>query len=396
MSQQIIKSSNMKKIFLLIQKNRTISRTDLAKLTRLSKTTVSTLIDELIAGEYVLDCGAGVSNATGRKPNVLMINGSKHFIAVFQWYVNQVVAKLISLDGEVVREESHSVKDASMFSRITSTILYESFENDERQARILGVCIIVPAIVDPVTQKMFSVVLGIAPEDEAVSRLRELIHDYPIVILSDVACNAYAECIESSLDDVYFAFVYIGKGVGAVMLNQGKMFCSASGMTTQFGHFSVDRKGPLCNCGNLGCLERMVGESFIFERAVSSECSELFPNEQAATFKYLKTQMGCESKKAHRLLDVLAGDMAFALSNLVALFNPKEIIVGGSCVVLGSEYLEALKKSFNNIGFPPFSKQVKLRFSSISATSVFKAAARYYIDQYFTFDGEMSNNLYIG
>ena len=81
-NQQLIKATNMKNLFLLIQKNKALSRTALAKATHLSKATVSALIDELIAKGYVLDCGAGTSATTGRKPNTLTVNGGENPVEI--------------------------------------------------------------------------------------------------------------------------------------------------------------------------------------------------------------------------------------------------------------------------------------------------------------------------
>ena len=81
-NQQLIKSTNRKNLFLLIQKNSGISRAALAKATHLSKATVSALVDELIAKGYVVDCGTGTSLTTGRKPNTLTVNDAQDCVAV--------------------------------------------------------------------------------------------------------------------------------------------------------------------------------------------------------------------------------------------------------------------------------------------------------------------------
>lgn len=67
-TQYLIRSGNLRQIYQLIDQNIGISRARLAKITKLSKTTVSSLVDELIAGGYVLDCGAGASQQHGPPP----------------------------------------------------------------------------------------------------------------------------------------------------------------------------------------------------------------------------------------------------------------------------------------------------------------------------------------
>lgn len=395
-NQQMIKSTNMKTLFSLIQNQKALSRIALAKATQLSKATVSALIDELIARGYVLDCGVGTSATSGRKPNTLTVNDAANYVAVFQWHKAWLNAALISLSGSVIFEMRISMDSSADYVRTTVSAMRNDLETYNPQARILGVCIIVPAMVDEGSQRIVSTVLKISLENDILRQLRDQIADYPIVVLNDTACYAYAEYVNSDLNDAYYAFVNIGSGVGAAMLNQGHVFRAANGMTTQFGHFSVDRSGALCSCGNHGCLERMVGEIYLYERAVAEGCDGLFGSESKATFDALGTLAQQGNAQALTLLNALAGDMAFAISNLISLFNPQEVVIGGNGVALGAPYLEAINRSLLQMGFPLFTKHIRVRFSSLNKSSALKGAARYYIDQYFSFDGEMQNALFIG
>ena len=68
-NQQVIKNTNMKRLYTSIYSSPGISRAHLAKQTKLSKTTVSTLVDELIEREFIVDSGIGESDSIGRKPD---------------------------------------------------------------------------------------------------------------------------------------------------------------------------------------------------------------------------------------------------------------------------------------------------------------------------------------
>ena len=100
-TQQIIRSKNLIEIYRLIDRNPRISRTTLAKITRLSKTTVSSVVDELIAGGYVLDCGKVVSGQQGRRPNELCVNGAGNVVAVISWRRARLDVALVSSDGHI-------------------------------------------------------------------------------------------------------------------------------------------------------------------------------------------------------------------------------------------------------------------------------------------------------
>lgn len=395
-NQQLIKSTNMKNLFLLIQKNSGISRAALAKATHLSKATVSALVDELIAKGYVVDCGTGTSLTTGRKPNTLTVNDAQNCVAVFQWHKSRLNAALVSLSGTVLYEMRISSDRHLDYGLITARVFREDIETYSPNAKILGICLVVPAIVDNVSQGIHSTVLNLSVEDNVLGQLRERIPDYPIAVLNDTACYAYAEYVHSALEDSYYVFVNIGSGVGAVALDHGRFFRAANGMTTQFGHFSVDRNGPQCGCGNRGCLERMIGELYLYERACKEGCKTLFAGKEDAGFEKLGKLVAQGDGQAVKLMNALAEDTAYAISNLISLFNPREVVIGGGGMSLGEAYLETLGQHLSRMGFPLFMKQVGLRFSSLNKSSALKGAARYFIDQYFTFDGEMQNTLFIG
>ena len=71
--QQRIRAENLKKIYQLVNQNRSISRAALSKETNLSKPTVSSLVDELIVNKYLIDCGTVASQQMGRRPNELRV-----------------------------------------------------------------------------------------------------------------------------------------------------------------------------------------------------------------------------------------------------------------------------------------------------------------------------------
>ncbi len=395
-NQQLIKSTNMKTLFSLILNQKACSRIALAKATHLSKATVSTLVDELMSRGYVLDCGAGISTTTGRKPNTLEVNGADNYVAVFQWHRLWLNAALISLSGNMIFEMRISMGQDKDYVRETVRAMHEDLEGYNPKARILGVCVIVPAIIEETSQRIVSTVLDIDQENDIFHQLRGQLAAYPVAVLNDTACYAYAECVSSDMWNVYHAYVNIGSGVGAVILDHGHVFRAANGMTTQFGHFSVDRRGPLCSCGNRGCLERVIGETYLYERSLREGCEGLFDGEREASFELLGKLAAEGNEQARKLLDALAEDTAYAISNLISMFNPQEVIIGGKGMALGALYLDAVNGYLGHMGFPLFTRHRKLSFSNLSRFSALKGAARYYIDQYYSFDGEMQNRFFIG
>ena len=101
-NQQLIKDTNMKLLYTSIYSSPGISRANLAKQTHLSKTTVSTLVDELIEREFILDSGISDSDSIGRKPNCLHVRTNSYYVLVLNWVENRVCACLIDIAGTIV------------------------------------------------------------------------------------------------------------------------------------------------------------------------------------------------------------------------------------------------------------------------------------------------------
>ena len=82
-------------------------------------------------------------------------------------------------------------------------------------------------------------------------------------------------------------FINFGRGIGATIFIEGNMLGKASGSVTQFGHYSVNPRGPLCICGNHGCLEAMFSESQIKARLEESGKTSCLLGRSAITFEDL-------------------------------------------------------------------------------------------------------------
>lgn len=393
-TQQLIKTNNLKRIYQIVANQKTISRAKLSSVTGLSKTTVSALVDELIETRYLNDLGVGESERIGRKPNALQINSDDNFVATMSLHKRYLRAALVNTAGEVCYCKVISFTHRN-YVEYCRNALYDELLPQLGSGRLLGVCLVFPAMIDHLNNRMVSTVLDISQEDNIIAELREGIRDYPVAIFNDTACYAYAELINNKLQEHIFTFVNVNKGIGAILLDNGKMFRGANGMTTQFGHFSVDRNGPVCSCGNRGCLEHMVGETVLARRAKECGIAEAFPQNGELLFAAVGQMAAAGSPEALQLMQVLAKDLAYALSNLISMFHPELVVIGGTGVNLGVRFLELLHSEMSTIGFPNFMSDVKVRFTELSQTSELEGAATYYLDKYLSFDGEMTDRLFL-
>jgi predicted NBD/HSP70 family sugar kinase len=156
-------------------------------------------------------------------------------------------------------------------------------------------------------------------------------------------------------------------GIGAAFFFDGKLYRGAGGKAGEFGHITIDKNGPLCSCGNNGCLEAVASCAAIIEavhtaihRGVDSKIRNLAGGDLDRISIELVSQAAAENDSlAFRVLHESASYIANGLADLVNLLNPKLIIFGGA-LFRAAPYLlsdplrsiikqRSLEKSFNDV-----------------------------------------------
>lgn len=139
--------------------------------------------------------------------------------------------------------------------------------------------------------------------------------------------------------------VFVGTGVGAALVINGKIFDGISGTAGELGHTVIEVNGRKCNCGKNGCLEAYASRTAIEKRikeeidnGQNSVISQLLENKSdKIRSSVLKTALELEDKLTFSVIDESAKYLACALSSVINFLNPEKIILGGG-VIEGVEY----------------------------------------------------------
>ena len=100
-------------------------------------------------------------------------------------------------------------------------------------------------------------------------------------------------------------------------------------------------------------------------------------------------------EKARALIGDLGRDLAYGISNLIALFNPSLVVLGGTGVTLGPAFLEAVRTALAGMGFPEFVSRVRVEYSRLGLDAELTGAAQYYIDTHYDFSGNTQQRLFL-
>ena len=145
-------------------------------------------------------------------------------------------------------------------------------------------------------------------------------------------------------------YVTVSTGVGGGIIQDGKPLLGARGFAGEIGHMSIDRNGPMCPCGNMGCLETLTSGTAIarlalerLERGGESILQEAMNEDPArVNARAVMEAAGLGDSLARSLVDQFARDLGLGLANLMHIFDPQMIILGGGVSQSYETYSAAL------------------------------------------------------
>ncbi|WP_455619938.1 ROK family transcriptional regulator [Eisenbergiella sp.] len=398
-NQQLIKNTNLKLLYNSIFENRGISRAALAKKTGLSRTAVSALIEELTESGFLYDSGTGDSAGVGRKPNCLELCSGNHYIAVFGWEEKRVHAQLIDICGSTLLQQELDRTPGDSYAELCRAFLEERVLKLIRSTQLLGLCFVLPAMIDPEKETVFSTTISLEQdqgEAGVIPLLRETFSSYAQAILNDTACAAYAEKVYTSIPEKDYAFIRFSRGIGAALFIQDRLLGRACASYTQFSHFSISPQGPPCPCGNNGCLELVLSEEALPGRLHAEGTSSSLLSLPSVGYADLGRAALYGDRTALQVIRKMARDFSFALSNLICLVHPRLIVLGGNACSLGPVFLEEIRLALQETGFRRMTENVHIRYSGLDAYACYNGAMKYFFDIHYQFTGSMKGSFFIG
>lgn len=264
--------------------------------------------------------------------------------------------------------------------------------------QLLGICIVVPAMIDPDTGEIFSTSFKIPgrEEQDIVRELKEVFREYPLALLNDTACTAYAEKIYTGIHEKDFAFINFSRGIGATLFIQNTMLGKATASYTQFGHYSIDPHGPSCSCGNRGCLELMISEKSLPRRLSGTAGSSLLKKKDTVSYTELGQAAIYGDTVARKVLRDIASDFSLALGNLVCTVHPKLIVIGGKSRELGPLFLDDVNEFLHSTGFRRMLDSVQIRYGFLDSNACCNGAMKYFFDIHYNFTENLNGQFFIG
>ncbi|TET16916.1 MAG: ROK family protein [Dehalococcoidia bacterium] len=149
-----------------------------------------------------------------------------------------------------------------------------------------------------------------------------------------------------------FIYLTLGTGIGGGIIINGKLYSGPCGSAGEIGHMTIDVNGPRCSCGNIGCLETLASGTAVAREAVrrirQGEVSSLTEIVEGEIESITAEKVGAAAQDGDSLaLEVIlkaANYLGVGMVNLVNIFNPEMIIVGGGVAKMGDLLLDPAKQ----------------------------------------------------
>ncbi|HET9349307.1 MAG TPA: ROK family protein [Arthrobacter sp.] len=314
--------NNLSLLTSLVHHRRVLSRAQLTRRTGLNRSTVGTLIGQLIALGVVYETAPAGEGQVGRPSPDVHPNPSIAALAVNP-EIDAVTIGLVSLGGKVqkkIRFETERIPSAREAVNIAAAVIAGMRSELDASYRITGIGMAVPGLVN-----RDDGVVRHAPHlgwrNEPVARMLSEATGYPCQAANDASLGAEAELIFGA-GAGQRNLIYLNggpSGVGGGIIADGQLLRGASGYAGELGHTFVRSEGSTCHCGATGCLETEVSQSRLLDLAgmSSGDTADL---EQA---------LGSNSAEVNDEVARQLTYLGITLRNAVNTFNPEAIVLDG-------------------------------------------------------------------
>jgi predicted NBD/HSP70 family sugar kinase len=333
------------RIIRMLTERGAMSAAQLSRLTGLAKSTVSTAVAELRKSGMILEAGNEPAGGVGRPAKALALNpgaGTCIGILIGQTEIQVIVADIahtVLSDRITVMEDGYTPELAT---RIIRQLVDEAYETQwQSRSGLLGVGVAIGGPVNPVNGRVLRA--GGMPDWAGVDikeLLGPLFEGVPIFCDNESNCSAIAEMTWGAAQGFDEFILYtLDLGVGGAIVTGGKVLRGIAGGAGEFGHVVVDPDGPLCRCGNRGCIE--VYASF---RPLLRQAEEHFGRSLRLT-DFVEMALG-GNDYCRSLIEKAGEAGGYGLGMIGSVFNPPLVVVSGRLAMTGDLLMKPLTQSY--------------------------------------------------
>ncbi|WP_392839963.1 ROK family protein [Streptomyces sp. LN500] len=361
-SQTSLHRANLERVVRAVRMAGSLTQAEIARSTGLSAATVSNIVRELKDGGTV---EVTPTSAGGRRARSVSLSGDAGIVIGVDFGHTHLRVAVGNLAHQVLAEESEPLDvDASSaqgFGRAEQLVNRLIETTGISPGKVIGVGLGVPGPIDVESGTLGSTSIlpgwtGINPSEELAARL-----GVPVYVDNDANLGALGELVWGSGRGVKdLAYIKVASGVGAGLVIDGHIYRGPGGTAGEIGHITLDESGPVCRCGNRGCLETFTAARYVLPLLQPSHGADLTMERVVQLAR--EGDPGCR-----RVIGDVGRHIGSGVANLCNLLNPSRVVLGGSLAEAGELVLAPIRDSVSRYAIPSAGRQLSVLPGALGA-----------------------------
>lgn len=362
-----VRRHNLATILRLVHEGGGQSRSQLTRTTRLNRSTIAALVGELVELGLVREREPDASNQVGRPSPIVSAEPRVVAFAVNP-EIDAVVVAAVGLDGAVqqrLREATSGIPSAAQAAEIAGRLIAQLRTELPAGTRTVGIGAAVPGLVRD-SDGLVRVGPHLEWNDEPFAEMLAAATGMPVLAANDANLGANAESILGAGREVT-DLVYLNggaSGIGGGVIVAGRLLRGVDGYAGEIGHTLVNSVGLACHCGASGCLETEVQRAALLDVLGLASADGLEEALAASTDPTVAAE-----------IERQLGSLAIALRNVINIFNPELVVLGGFLGALYGVAGERLEELVDAGPFRVSRASVRITRTSLGADLLMLGAA---------------------
>jgi len=353
----LIKAMNRSLVLNTIRREGPLSRTRLTELSGLSVGAVSTITNDLLEKNWIVETGEG-DYTGGRRQVMLKLNPNAGIVVGLKLMEKRVVGAVTDLESRVLyyaERDINTQHDPRAIARVLADVIETMLAAAKvRRAQVIGAGIGLAGAIDAQNG-----IVHLSPffhwRDVPLARLVEERLHLPVYIDNDVNTLTMTEQLFGPGQHASnFVVITVGRGIGMGIVVNHELYQGTRGGAGEVGHITVDAGGPPCDCGKRGCLEAIAADPAVIRLVREKRRANGLGGPEPATLEDVVALAAQGDMVARDALQQSGRFLGIGLATVVNLFSPSLVIISGEGVIAGDYRLapmfEALREhTFNGL-----------------------------------------------
>jgi len=392
-----IRRTNRSSVLRRIYSGQSMSRQELSQHSGLSSASITNVVAELLEEGIVIEAGIEASEG-GRPRSILSINPRYgYFIGVEVGDMltrielfDLTLHKIGAVGYPVVLSENQPEQVVEYIHQGVKAVLAEAGVTLEN---VLGIGVSVGGIVEQV-EHVFAYIPSWGWRSVPLATLLEERFQMPIYLENAAKVMAQAEGFFGAGQGYeHLAVLLVATGIGAGIIADGSLYRGAGNSAGEWGHMTIELDGRLCRCGSRGCLEAYAGAPGIIAslREMVPRSPLLHENDQESTVAAIVDAARNGDFTATQVLKDTAHHLGVGIANLINLFNPQLILLGGwAGLQIGEYILPELHQFVERYALKQPLSLTRIDLCQLGQDAVAMGAATLVLEQFLTTTGRQN------